>query len=62
MKLELTLRMDNATFADGNSGFEAARILRKVANRLDGLTLDEDCGTCNDHNGNKVCCWTISND
>lgn len=51
MKLKLTIEMDNAAFADGNSGPEAARILREAAGRIaDG----ERVFNLRDFNGNKV--------
>jgi hypothetical protein len=54
MKLTITFNMDNAAFED-NSGTEAARILRKLAARIDG----EECTVgdvmpCIDLNGNNV--------
>lgn len=59
MKLLVDVKMDNAAFEEAGNGTEAARILRKLANQIEGLDLQEDCGTVNDGNGNKVCCWTV---
>jgi hypothetical protein len=54
MTLTIKIQMDNAAF-ENYSGTEAARILRKLAARIDG----EDCTPgdltpCIDINGNKV--------
>ena len=54
MTLKIEIEMDNAAF-EGQSGSEAARILRKIAGRIEG----EDCvpgdiTPCMDFNGNKV--------
>lgn len=54
MKLKIEINMDNAAFSP-TSGTEVARILRKLADRIEG----EDCTPgdvtpCIDLNGNKV--------
>ncbi len=56
MKLTITIQMDNAAFVDENpSGTEAARILRKLASRIDGEQCAAgDVTPCLDYNGNKV--------
>ena len=59
MKLLIDIKMDNAAFCEAGNGFKAARVLRKLADKVDGMDLREDCGTINDSNGNNVCCWTV---
>ncbi len=51
MKLKLTIEMDNAAFADGNSGNEAARILQAAALRVADGAREFNL---RDFNGNKV--------
>lgn len=46
---------DNAAFQDGNKQAEVARILRKVAEKVEA---GEDSGSCMDINGNKVGTWS----
>lgn len=46
---------DNAAFQDGNKQAEVARILRKVAEKVEA---GEDSGPCMDINGNKVGTWS----
>lgn len=47
--------MDNAAFDDGNSGNECARILRKMADRIEGENCSiGDVTPAIDFNGNKV--------
>jgi len=58
MELKVDISMNNSAFNEAGNGTEAARILRVLADRIDGIDLQEDCGTINDSNGNKVCCWT----
>ncbi len=54
MKLTLTIAMDNEAFA-GEPGYEASRILRKLANRLgDDPDLQPSEFPITDLNGNKV--------
>ncbi len=54
MKLKITIDMDNAAF-DGDSGTEAARILRKTADTIDGLDLAQgETLSLRDINGNAV--------
>lgn len=54
MKLEIEIQMDNAAFED-NSGSEAARILRKLADRIDGESCTHgDVTPLIDLNGNRV--------
>lgn len=62
MTLNITINMDNAAFADVNNGTEVARILRKLANSIDGisLTANSERGLL-DVNGNRVGKATVSN-
>lgn len=54
MKLTITIDMDNAAF-EVQSGSECARILRKIAARIDGEdSVPGDITPCIDINGNKV--------
>lgn len=55
MKLKIEIRMDNAAFQDGNNGPECARILTKLAQRVEyrDLTPDDSWGLV-DSNGNTV--------
>jgi hypothetical protein len=57
MKLKIVMTMDNAAFEEenGGSGTEAARILRKIADRIDGENCTVgDVTPCMDINGNRV--------
>lgn len=59
MKLTITIKMDNAAFADdGNDGrSEAARLVEVVARKLnDGVDAN---GALVDLNGNRVGGWKI---
>jgi hypothetical protein len=60
MEMTIKIGMDNAAFEDCN-GDELARILRKLAERLDGATIGEDGDGANlfDANGNNVGEWCI---
>jgi hypothetical protein len=54
MKLTITMDMDNAAFEDG-PGSEAARILRTLAQKIDGVDLEiDDRVALLDVNGNRV--------
>lgn len=55
MKITITLDTDNDAFADGNAGNEAARILRKAAQKIEDWPghNEFECGLM-DINGNKV--------
>ena len=55
MKIVIQIEMSNAIFENSNSGNELARILRSLANRVDGNDMEDESG-CNllDINGNKV--------
>jgi hypothetical protein len=49
------ISLTNDAFQDGNSGSEAARILRDLADRIDGSELTKnDCRFARDINGNRV--------
>lgn len=55
MTITITIQCDNAAFDDGHAGAEVARILRKLAARVDGDSLSDYCGSSlHDINGNKV--------
>ena len=54
MKLSINIRTENAAFED-NAGQECARILRELADSLDGFaSLDEFDAKLMDLNGNTV--------
>jgi len=54
MKLLIEIEMDNAAF-EPCSGTECARILRKLADRIEDEQCTEgDVTPCRDINGNKV--------
>lgn len=62
----LTIKTDNSAF-DGQDGErdpyardrEIARILRKIAKRLEDGSGDIELETCLDSNGNTVGKWTV---
>lgn len=60
MKFTVEIECDNAAFADW-PGLEVARILRDVANRVDG-DAEGTHGTCRDANGNRVGSWAFTPD
>ena len=53
MEFKLNIRTDNAAFEDC-PGFEVARILREIANKVDGRELPYYMQTIRDCNGNDV--------
>lgn len=55
MKLKVTIEMDNAAFED-QAGSECARILRDVADKLEGrdMVSTGELFTTRDYNGNRV--------
>ena len=55
-KFSVEFDIENAAFAEGNAGAETARILRRIAERLED---GEDSGACVDINGNQVGWWSI---
>jgi hypothetical protein len=55
MKITIKIDTGNAAFSDGNDGSETARILRHLADRIDGEILSKnDCRFAMDINGNRV--------
>jgi hypothetical protein len=53
--MTITINMDNAAFADDNAGPEAARILREIADSIDGGGGVPRCTEkLRDINGNTV--------
>lgn len=50
---KLTMNMDNAAFGECN-GYELARILRDLADKVDGAQHDDDYWVAKDINGNTV--------
>jgi hypothetical protein len=54
MTFKLSIVCDNAAFDDGNAGSEIARILREVANELDGDDAEGYEKRLTDMNGNAV--------
>jgi hypothetical protein len=55
MRVTVKIDTENAAFSDGNSGTETARILRDLADRIDGEPLNKnDCRFAMDSNGNRV--------
>lgn len=61
MKVSITMKCDNAPFAHGNSGHEVARILRKLAERLEDIAI-EDVGDIplHDFEGGRVGLFQVS--
>jgi hypothetical protein len=54
MKIQIEIRADNSAF-DGDSGSEVARILRELADRVDGSDVaDTIARRLYDVNGNSV--------
>ena len=56
----LMIKTDNAAFA-GVPGNEIARILRKIADRME-LVIVDDTGAVVDYNGNTVVQWVFNED
>ena len=54
MKLKIQITMDNAAFEGDGGGSEAARILRDLADRIDGGLTSKTLVRLNDVNGNNV--------
>jgi hypothetical protein len=56
MKIKIDIDTSNAAFADENGGAEAARILRDLADRLEGsgVLARSDTKFLRDVNGNTV--------
>ena len=56
MKFKVVIDVENAAFEDENMGTELARILREVADTVDGTSGETESieGTLRDVNGNKV--------
>lgn len=64
MKFSLEIKAGNAAFDTGTegevSGSEIARILRKLADNIDGIDLtDGHDGGLSDVNGNTVGFWSV---
>jgi hypothetical protein len=60
MKFHLHAALDNAAFEDSCSGTEMARILRKLADKLEGYAMgDGDKGKLADFNGNSIGGWVV---
>ena len=53
MKLKIELEMDNAAFDEGMRRYEAASILRDLADKIERRDID-DTFVCHDSNGNTV--------
>lgn len=62
MKLTITIGLDNAAFEDaGANGIEAARILRSIADNMDGLAMERGYEAyAQDTNGNRVAYVKVS--
>lgn len=64
MKFKLEITMDNAAFVDSDetpTGFELARILRKIAGDVNGAYIETTYGTAvQDLNGTTVGKYTIT--
>ena len=54
MKAVIKIRMDNAAFSDGLCGLELARILRKLADKMEYLCDIGARELLMDGNGNRV--------
>lgn len=58
MKIKIEISMDNAAFEDDHG--ELARILRRLADRVDGTPRTEGDGEyLRDVNGNRVGHWEV---
>lgn len=57
--LTVKIETDNEAFEDGARGPELARILRKIAARVDDLGSLADGGKVMDVNGNSVGHWEV---
>lgn len=55
--LEITIRTQTDAFAEGCGPYEAARILREIADRIETGRTD---GKVRDLNGNTVGQWSIA--
>lgn len=56
-ELDIKIELGNSAFDGGNAGPECARILRKLADRLENghfSTFDYCAGPLKDYNGNNV--------
>ena len=65
MRFTLDIDMSNAAFEryadDARDASEVAAILRKLADRLDDVSVTEQStGTLRDSNGNTVGDWTVT--
>ena len=60
MTFKLKADLENAAFEDGCSGNEMARILRKLADQLEGMALTGERGTLQDFNGNTIGQWNVA--
>lgn len=58
MKFLLRIECDNAAF-EQCSGAEVARILRSLAEQIEGDSLECGIGKLRDINGNQVGKWTV---
>jgi len=54
----LKIETDNAAFSDGR-GAELARILRKLADKIEDADARGDKGKVMDYNGNSVGTWEL---
>jgi len=62
MEIKINIKMDNAAFEDSN-GIELARILRRLADRVDETERkDGDGEYLFDKNGNRVGHWEVTED
>jgi len=53
-QFKIIIEQGNDAFAHGLNGIETARILRELADRIDGLNLDGFSKPLFDYNGHKV--------
>lgn len=58
MRFTLTVEMDNEAFVY-QEGKETARILRKLADKLEAQLREGDSGRLMDFNGNRVGEWRV---
>ena len=56
MKLEFSIDCNNAAFSDEGGIFEAARLLRQTADRIEA---GQDYGRLTEYNGNGCGNWSI---
>lgn len=57
--MTVEIETDNEAFSDDARGHELARILRNIADKVEGLGSHSDRGKAFDINGNSVARWEV---